>query len=45
VASTDNGSAIEARADEARLTAALEFANIPILLPVLVQLTGDDRWL
>jgi 4-hydroxyacetophenone monooxygenase len=30
---------------EARLAAALELANIPILLPVLVQLTGDQRWL
>jgi 4-hydroxyacetophenone monooxygenase len=29
---------------EARLRAALELANIPILLPVLVQMTGDDRW-
>jgi 4-hydroxyacetophenone monooxygenase len=36
---SDNG------AGEARLAAAIELANIPILLPVLVQLTGDDRWL
>jgi 4-hydroxyacetophenone monooxygenase len=31
--------------DEVRLREALEAANVPILLPVLVQLTGDDRWL
>jgi 4-hydroxyacetophenone monooxygenase len=36
---SDNG------AGEDRLAAAIELANIPILLPVLVQLTGDDRWL
>jgi 4-hydroxyacetophenone monooxygenase len=31
--------------DAARLQEAIELANVPILLPVLVQLTGDDRWL
>jgi 4-hydroxyacetophenone monooxygenase len=35
----------EVGADEARLRAAIELANVPILLPVLVQLTGDERWL
>jgi 4-hydroxyacetophenone monooxygenase len=34
----------EAAGDEARLRAAIELANVPILLPVLVQLTGDERW-
>jgi 4-hydroxyacetophenone monooxygenase len=32
-------------AGEAWLADAIELANIPILLPVLVQLTGDERWL
>jgi 4-hydroxyacetophenone monooxygenase len=31
--------------DETRLLEALELANIPILLPVLVQLTGETRWI
>jgi 4-hydroxyacetophenone monooxygenase len=31
--------------DGERLRSALEAANIPALLLVLVQLTGDDRWL
>lgn len=30
---------------EARLREALAYANLPALLPVLVQLTGDQRWL
>jgi 4-hydroxyacetophenone monooxygenase len=45
VASDDNGVITAAGADEARLREAIELANVPILLPVLVQLTGDDRWL
>lgn len=32
-------------ADDARLSEAIGLANVPILLPVLVQLTGDLRWL
>lgn len=31
--------------DDEELLAALEDANIPTLIPVLVQLTGDRRWL
>ena len=31
--------------DAARLAAALEQANLPSLVPVLFQLTGDRRWL
>jgi 4-hydroxyacetophenone monooxygenase len=29
----------------ARLRKAIEFANVPVLLPVLVQLTGELKWL
>ena len=32
-------------ADRDRLARALEHANLPSLVPVLVQLTGDRRWL
>ena len=28
-----------------KLRAAIAIANIPTLVPVLVQLTGDERWL
>ena len=28
-----------------RLREAVAVANIPSLIPVLVQLTGDERWL
>jgi 4-hydroxyacetophenone monooxygenase len=31
--------------DEARLRDALQFANIPVLLMILTQLTGDMAWL
>jgi 4-hydroxyacetophenone monooxygenase len=31
--------------DRTRLQEALALANVPTLLPVLVQLTGDTRWL
>lgn len=32
-------------AEQTRLREAIELANVPVLLPVLVQLTGDTRWL
>ena len=32
-------------ADADRLEAALEAANVPTLIAVLVQLSGDERWL
>ena len=35
----------EMRMDDATLREALAIANIPTLIPVLVQLTGDERWL
>lgn len=32
-------------AEQQRFREAIEIANIPTLIPVLVQLTGDERWL
>ncbi|MET3807619.1 4-hydroxyacetophenone monooxygenase [Nakamurella sp. UYEF19] len=34
-----------AQIDAERLAAALRSANVPTLVPVLFQLTGDERWL
>src|SRR4051794_10839458 len=31
--------------DGKRFTEAIRIANIPTLIPVLVMLTGDERWL
>lgn len=36
---------MDEKMDLARLRSALDVANIPSLIPVLVQLTGDRRWL
>jgi 4-hydroxyacetophenone monooxygenase len=43
----ENGefSVTQADLDSTRLKNAVEIANIPTLLMVLVQMTGDDRWL
>lgn len=39
------GATGSARSGRAELVEALEHANLPSLVPVLHQLTGDDRWL
>jgi 4-hydroxyacetophenone monooxygenase len=43
--SSDANDGTAESAETGRLRAALSSANIPTLLMVLVQMTGDDRWL